>query len=994
MSTITLLGCLIGCFGPLVDPALAAGAPARLLLEAEDFKVGSGWQRLDWEESYFCASFANDFLSRQACLRAPAQGRAAATMTVRIPQEGEYTLFARYACPYMHNVVFRVAVEQDGVELTAHAFGRLQANKIWPFGGGIQPMPTYSWGGGDNIVWEQAASVRLAEGEATITLTAHPQPEPAAERQVDVLVLTPMDEEVTSRLKSWSYLPLDGLLTQAGDLFLRITNPRSASGPLLMQLTTTEHSPYWVHRRDWQTPLTVGAAGALNRPATPEDALPVGAATPWVEIGSRVDRLNESTLIATPVREDPVQRGIHAVFEFAVPDGKSGRRIIRKINCADATARCVRFAVPGDLHRGGQIRTAEEEMENLLAYVRSLPKHGRTPTHVGIRGVLTSHYVGTNTSTRLDELVAQLQKELVGGALTAGIEVTSLGDEIGLSLAPRSPAMDEAFRAYLKAKGLTPQELLPPDAIQRAQALGVEDLWSQVELNYEDRATNPRLWYHSQVFGYENGSLAELRKETERITRESDGKMRTGANYSPHPHYWPREFQWVRPFKLGALTMPWSEDYVWGIPEVSPQVTGYLLDVFRCAAKYHDLPICYYVMPHSPGNTPRSFRLSYYEALAHGARLIDHFCVTPIVTAYTENYVSASFRPMYREVHDIARELGQFDDIIATGRVRPAHVALLISGTTDLWDPSVNYNHERKCLYYALRHAGIPVDFLTEEDIAEGRLGDYRVLYMSASHMLNAAARALAAWVEQGGIVCSVAGGGLRDEYGEPSAPMLALLGLESAPLQEHDSLVDTKHTLPRLRPADGLRTALPGCALASLPALGTTQRLRPLPGTQVVGWFHDEGPAATLHRVGSGQALMIGAFPGAAYVAPAIPIRPWDRGTTDTAMNHFLPTEFDPAAAEVILWPVRQAGVEPDIRVSAPLVEWSAVDSDRGTAILLINWTGKPAGEVTVTVRGALAGARVESVEQGPLAPQVDAAGWRVTLPLGVTDCITVRRE
>ena len=48
------------------------------------------------------------------------------------------------------------------------------------------------------------------------------------------------------------------------------------------------------------------------------------------------------------------------------------------------------------------------------------------------------------------------------------------------------------------------------------------------------------------------------------------------------------------------------EDYVWQIPEFSVQVTGYLVSAFRAGAKYRNNPIHMYVMPHSPGNTPRS----------------------------------------------------------------------------------------------------------------------------------------------------------------------------------------------------------------------------------------------------------------------------------------------------------------------------------------------------------------------------------------------------
>lgn len=980
------------CLG-LVSSIVASAAPQRILLEAEDFDAAGAWRVRSWRDGYFCATFANDFLSRQAFLGAPEQcPLSVAGKDFVVPATGRYALFVRYACPYQHHVQFTVQVYQEGRLVFDRDFGALQSPKIWPFGGGIQPMATYSWGGGDNMVWEgDPLEFRLERGLARVTLTADRQPSPAAERQVDMLLLTPVDEEVRRRLERWRYLPLDGLLTHQGEVFLRVTNSVDASAPMCVALTTTEHSPYWVHGRDWRRPMIIGAAGIVEGSPTKEDFIAPGHATSWVEIGHRLDRLNESTLNVAVLYASDETAGTNAVFEFARPGPDGELKIIRRVRYADPSATRLRFAVPGNL-RTGRIRTAEEDLEKILRYVRALPDDGRMPEHIGIRGVFTSHFTGGDLSQRVQELVAELQHELVGDALNRGIQVESLGDEIHLQRAPITPENNEAFRRYLRDLGLSPQDLLPPDVLARARTDGVTDLWSLVALDYEERESNPRIWYHSQVFGYRNGSLLDLMTKTETITRESNGMVRTGANYSPHPYYWPKEYQWVMPFRLGALTMPWSEDYVWGIPELSPQVTGYLLDVFRCAAKYHDLPICYYVMPHSPGNTPRSFRLSYYEALAHGAKLINHFCVTPIVTAYTENYVAVEDLAMYGAIHDIAQQLGQFDDILAAGRVRPAQVALLISGTTDLWDDSVNYNTERKCLYYALRHAGIPVDFVTEDDIVEGGLTRYRVLYVSASHVRSDAAEALRDWVASGGILFSVAGGGLLDEYGDTSETMTALYGLSDAVLQEYDALPDIKHTLPRLCPADGLRIDLPDMQPVALPAIGTVQRLTPNGGGEQIAQWHDNTCAGVLNQVGKGMALLIGGLPGVAYVAPAIPVRPWDRGATDAAMSHFLPTEFNTWARDVILWPVRKAGIEPDISLSEPIVEWSAIDSEVGTAILLVNWTGRPIRELTVTVRGAVEGYEVRSIEQGLLEPHPVPDGWQVSLPLALTDCITIR--
>src|SRR5204862_6641504 len=95
---------------------------------------------------------------------------------------------------------------------------------------------------------------------------------------------------------------------------------------------------------------------------------------------------------------------------------------------------------------------------------------------------------------------------------------------------------------------------------------------------------------------------------------------------------------------------------VWQIPEFSVQATGYLTTGLRAGAKYDDLPIHMYVMPHSPGNTPRDFRLSFYTAVAHGARHINYFCASPMATAATENYIATDDLPTWRHAHPCPRE--------------------------------------------------------------------------------------------------------------------------------------------------------------------------------------------------------------------------------------------------------------------------------------------------------------------------------------------------
>ena len=166
----------------------------------------------------------------------------------------------------------------------------------------------------------------------------------------------------------------------------------------------------------------------------------------------------------------------------------------------------------------------------------------------------------------------------------------------------------------------------------------------------------------------------------------------------------------------------------------SSQAIVYLDSGLRAGAKYDHLPIHRSVMPHSPGNTQRDVRLSFYTAIAHGAKHINYFCASPLATGVTENYIATDDLAMWRQVHACTHETGIFEDYVVDGKVRQAKVGLLLSSVDDIMTGATNstlvmHNNERKALYYALRHADTLVDFLSEDDVNEGGAQDYRLTH-------------------------------------------------------------------------------------------------------------------------------------------------------------------------------------------------------------------------------------------------------------------------
>ena len=88
-------------------------------------------------------------------------------------------------------------------------------------------------------------------------------------------------------------------------------------------------------------------------------------------------------------------------------------------------------------------------------------------------------------------------------------------------------------------------------------------------------------------------------------------------------------------------------------------------------------------------------------------------------------------------------------------------------------------------------------------------------------------------------------------------------------------------------------------------------------------------------------------------YFVPALPKRPIDRCSRNDCYCHFLPTEFDHAAAAILRGPVRNIAVR--TTSSHALVETElSVASGKGALLFVINWRNEPVANLTITVNEA----------------------------------------
>ena len=212
-----------------------------------------------------------------------------------------------------------VTVSQSGKQLFSRVYGYRSSPKVWgyPYGGhpgscpGEQKECVWSWGSTDNTVWEGVgATVVLAAGAAEVVLNVS-RSTPAgvplasarfADRNVDVVMLHPNATDLAMRLdpalRAVGEVPFDGVLSQAGEVFFKVSNYGNTNFTLAIP-RVYGHSPYFaMHLTDpvWDSHGRVSSGCNMGGgPRCPSIAVNAGAVSGWVDVGEEMDVLQHGS---------------------------------------------------------------------------------------------------------------------------------------------------------------------------------------------------------------------------------------------------------------------------------------------------------------------------------------------------------------------------------------------------------------------------------------------------------------------------------------------------------------------------------------------------------------------------------------------------------------------------------------------------------------------------------------------------------------------------
>ena len=149
------------------------------------------------------------------------------------------------------------------------------------------------------------------------------------------------------------------------------------------------------------------------------------------------------------------------------------------------------------------------------------------------------------------------------------------------------------------------------------------------------------------------------------------------------------------------------------------------------------------------------------------------------------------------------------NEVAALQNIEP-RVAILYSHAATIWDPG--YVSTRTRIYSALNFCGIPLAFITDEQIAAGELDRYACLFVpKAAHAAREAIEGIRNYVENGGRVVAYGASNLtQDEYGRSVEPPSYSFSIEKMKGSTYKALRDALFVYlesQKLGPAEVIKT-------------------------------------------------------------------------------------------------------------------------------------------------------------------------------------------
>jgi hypothetical protein len=533
------------------------------------------------------------------------------------------------------------------------------------------------------------------------------------------------------------------------------------------------------------------------------------------------------------------------------------------------------------------------------------------------------------------------------------------------------------FRDYLRAQGLSPADFgrktweeVKPANIWAAPAEGGRSAKkAPAETKVPDSAADSLCQYYTARFM--THATAQVFPEAARKLK--DAGILLYAMQGPTPSWSGSSLDWHEFYDTGANTA-----FVFETSNRDPRVwqwESYLADLGRGIAARHGMPMGCLIKPHRGAPAQRML-----SVVSRGVRAFEWYTYGP---DYSKGDSFSQSPELLERVARAARFLGKAEERLFGARFAgEPEVAFVSPRSSEIWgrtlEPGGTAFENAKWVWTALAHAHIPVDILSEQQLAEGKLGRYKAIYVPGTHLRRDAAAKLKEWVMAGGSLWTDAFGLARDETNQPATALAEVLGLGPRQLEMWGSVEGYR--------AVGLNPMKESDVPAGASLTSEGGRIQASIGREVLApWtaevlvrFADGQPAVTRNRFGRGDATVVGIWSGLTYSAK---VRRADFSMRD---------DFSPATRALIAGTARVRKVYQPVQVSEPLVEAVSLEANGRRSVALMNWAyhrpaatgGKGELQAVENLRVDLAGVGPVKSVRSLLLGELPVANGGVVLP------------
>jgi len=987
---------------------------ADIFLEVENFKVtGTGWKVAEGE-------VARDASALKVLQGSSGEFDSVAYETINIPKKGLYRIWVRYSQKPDVRGTFKLLLYQGENLITSKEFDlaliteRIKDRLL-----------------GMDYVWDYL-DVELQQGSITLKFVkTGPKSVSPLSRCIDCLLIT---TDLNKQPDHTEYGP---------KLYVRISVGDCYEKPFYIHIFANYYrTPWYAHFSLTPDGLDIGV-----RPALGKKYFENNVKTDWINIGKLVYWDTGVNLLISPRYSYPeAAKRFKVKFEFASAPNEN--KIIKLIE-RDAEPSGIHIIIPPDVLTPDGIKKFTDEYEiaqatGKIADLFKWPTIGKKPEifpflatfHSGEEGISpidkktlerewkTFDYFGFSNREKIrigglwlmknncysqpdiekmEERVKSNIKQFQQKNLkTENIVFAVLMDEPTgqpLSHIVNCPACKEKFKQWIKELGKKPSDLLV-------------DNWDNVKPVDEKEAEKyPALYYFSQRF--RSRALADFIIIQKKIINEFYGKnIPSSPNFSDGAVYYANFYeQGVDYFELletEGMNALWSEN--WGNHSLSRECTTYNVELMRSAAMKNNQVLGHYLIVHA-GRLSWDIKTITASQVARDIKIFQSTYYGPSWAGHEGGppWLSSALysRPekWYAQA-EIIREIGWAEDMLVPAKKIPSNVAIVYSSSSDIWDFKKNYafGFERMFTWLALTHRQIPVDFISEQTLAEKGLSSYKVCYFSGRNILPEAAEKLKSWVKNGGILFLTADAGSKDHYNRPLPILDEILPATRDNLQELQKYLSSGRFLDQLTPKDMVRLE----DGTKIPVLSVKQIFKLKPGSTAIGYYSDNTIAVVRGKAGKGTVYLCGFLPGMAYCYDALVKR--KQLESNANLEKITPPEPDKIALEYqllvrsynpwkypeeirnfIISPINEANIELSVICNIPLVDAVVMECEKGIIMPVANYTLQPLNKVTFEVKTKKLVKSVESAHYGKLSFHQDGNRVKFSIPLVETDFIKI---